>query len=379
MQNETRELFEQYTQRQAAINGVSRSAVGKSFTVKPAIQQKLEKAAQESSDFLKKINVMPVKEQEGQKLRLGSKGPGASTNNTSDGSKRRNPSPNHQVEGQGYRCRKVNHDTALSYEEMDAWAMFPNFQQLIAQSQAEQIALDRITIGFNGTHYSDVSDSTAYPLLQDCGAGWIQKIRDEAPHRIISDVTITARDEDNQIVARGTYGNLDAAVFDAKNSLLASWHKKAPDLVVILSPDLLTSVNFPRLNALSQTNPNSELLAAQLILSTERVGGLPAFTSPMIPDGVVLITSFKNLSVYYQLGSARRSVVEEAHYNRVATYQSSNDDYVVEDLGKAALIDGIKFAAPGAAAPASYGVVLNAATGGEGANEQTASEQAGAE
>ncbi|WP_407336620.1 P2 family phage major capsid protein [Dickeya ananatis] len=58
----------------------------------------------------------------------------------------------------------------------------------------------------------------------------------------------------------------------------------------------------------------------------------------------MLITSFKNLSVYYQLGALRRSIAEEPEYNRIATYQSSNDDFVVEDYGKVALIDGIQFA-----------------------------------
>jgi hypothetical protein len=34
----------------------------------------------------------------------------------------------------------------------------------------------------------------------------------------------------------------------------------------VLSSDLLLKVNLPKVNALSQTNPNTELLAAQLIV-----------------------------------------------------------------------------------------------------------------
>lgn len=63
-----------------------------------------------------------------------------------------------------------------------------------------------------------------------------------------------------------------------------------------------------------------------------------------MPDDCVLITSLKNLSVYYQLGALRRTIKEEPEYNRVANYQSSNDDFVVEDYGKCAFIDGISFA-----------------------------------
>ncbi|AIU74096.1 capsid protein [Hafnia alvei FB1] len=344
MENSTRELFNGYIDRQANLNGVRSADVAKSFSVEPAVQQRLEKASMESDDFLKQINVFPVKNQEGQKILIGSKGPIANTNNSSDGTSRRNPVDNHSKEPNDYRCRKTNYDSSISYSQLDAWSMQSNFQTLISESTARQIALDRIMIGLNGTSYAEKSDRVANPLLQDCGVGWLQQIRNEASHRIISNVTLTARDEDNKITAKGTYGNLDAAVFDAKNTLLDPWQRKAPDLVVIMSADLLTSSYFPKLNALSQTNPNSELIAAQLIVSSEKVGGLPVYFAPYMPDDCVLITSLKNLSVYYLLGSLRRSVIEEPQYNRVANYQSSTDAFVVEDYGKVAFIDGITFA-----------------------------------
>jgi hypothetical protein len=84
---------------------------------------------------------------------------------------------------------------------MDAWAHQPNFQPLISSAMARQMSLDRIMIGFNGTSYADPSDRAANPLLQDCGIGWLQKIRNEAAHRRITG-TITSRDEDNAIVER---------------------------------------------------------------------------------------------------------------------------------------------------------------------------------
>lgn len=341
MENSTRELFNGYIDRQANLNGVRSADVAKSFSVEPSVQQRMEKAAMESDDFLKKINVFPVKNQEGQKILIGSKGPIASTGT---GGNRRNPVDNHSKEPSNYRCRKTNYDSSVQYAQLDAWSAQPNFQALISEANVRQIGLDRIMIGFNGTKYVEGSNREANPLLQDCGVGWLQKIRNEAPHRIISDVTLTSRDEDNKIIAKGTYGNLDAAVFDAKNTLLDPWQRKAPDLVVIMSSDLLTSSNFAKINALSQTNPNSEQLAAQLIISGEKVGGLPVCYAPYVPDDCILITSLKNLSVYYLLGALRRTIKEEPEYDRIATYQSSNDDYVVEDYGKVAFIDGITFA-----------------------------------
>lgn len=79
-------------------------------------------------------------------------------------------------------------------------------------------------------------------------------------------ITLTSRDENNAVIASGTYGNIDAAVLDARHSLMDPVPPR-PGLVTVLSSDLLLKVNLPKVNALSQTNPNTELLAAQLIVS----------------------------------------------------------------------------------------------------------------
>ncbi|PWC10926.1 phage major capsid protein, P2 family [Brenneria roseae subsp. americana] len=342
MRNTTRKLFDQYVARQAELNGVTPAAVAAQFSVDPAAQQKLEAAAQESDSFLKQINVFGVDEQIGEKILIGSKGPLAGVNNST--TTRRNPASNEDMNADKYTCRKVNYDYAMKYAQLDAWAHKPNFQPLISAAMARQMSLDRIMIGFNGTSYADPSDRATNPLLQDCGIGWLQKIRNQAPHRIISNVTVTSRDQDNTIITKGTYGNVTAAVYDAKNSLMDEWHKRNPDNVVILAGDLLTTSNFPTINAMSQTNPNTEMLAGQLIVAQERVANMPTFIAPYFPATGILITPFKNLSLYFQNGSLRRTIREEPHYNRVATYQSSNDDFVVEDFGAVAFIDGITFA-----------------------------------
>ncbi|HDS5478758.1 TPA: phage major capsid protein, P2 family [Serratia liquefaciens] len=344
MENITRELFDQYVARQAQLNRVSPAAVAAKFAVDPTVQQKLEAAAQENDSFLSKINMFGVTQQIGQKVLIGSKGPLAGVNNST--SARRNPVANDKMEPFNYMCRKVNYDYGISYEQLDAWAHQPNFQPLISSAMARQMSLDRIMIGFNGTSYVDPSDRAANPLLQDCGIGFLEKIRKEAPHRVISDITVTSRDEDNKIITKGTYGNVSAAVYDAKNSLMDEWHKRNPDNVVILAGDLLTTSNFPAINAMSQTNPNTEMLAGQLIVAQERVGNMPTFIAPFFPVNGILITPFKNLSIYYQRGGLRRTIKEEPEYNRVATYQSSNDDFVIEDYGNVAFIDGITFAQP---------------------------------
>lgn len=337
----TRTCLDNYFARQAQINNVSVSTLTKRFSVDPAVQQRLENASMQSSEFLNRINVIGVNDQEGEKVLLGSTGPIARTNNTT--TTRRNPATAETLEAERYRCEQVNYDTAISYQRLDAWAAHPDFQSRVSNQVARQIALDRIMCGFNGTLHATISDFAANPLLQDVNTGWLELIRKNAAARVISG-TITSRDEDNKIIAKGTWGNIDAAAMDVRNSLMDEWYKESPDLVVLVGRDMLNSARLPTVNALSQTNPNTELLAGQLIATSGLVGGMPAYIAPFFPKDGLLVTAFSNLSIYYQLGAMRRLIREEPEYNRIAFYQSSNDAYVVEDYGMCAFIDGLKFA-----------------------------------
>lgn len=340
-----RNEVEAYFSQQARINNIPVSGLATRYTVNPAVQQRLENAIKDSTELTKKINILPVTDQEGEKLLIDTTGPIARTNTSTDGTQRRNPVSPVDLNARRYRCEQVNYDTAIGYPTLDAWAGQPDFQARVSNQIALQIALDRIMIGFNGTSHALVSDFAANPLLQDVNVGWLEGIRQKAAQRVISGVTLTSRDMENKVVASGDYGNPDALVQDVKSSLLDPWHKEAPDLVVILGSDLFNSMRLPMINAMSATNPNTELLAGQLILSSRLIGGLQVYLAPFFPADAMLITSFSNLSIYYQKGSLRRLVKEEPEYNRIATYQSMNDAYVVEDFGKSALIEGVKFAA----------------------------------
>ncbi|MHC2144644.1 hypothetical protein ACVI9W_000626 [Pseudomonas sp. 210_17 TE3656] len=83
MRNETRLVYNGLLAHVAKLNGVPNAA--ESFNVTPTIQQKLETAIQESSDFLKKINIIGVNDQEGEAIALGVNGPTASRTNTAGG------------------------------------------------------------------------------------------------------------------------------------------------------------------------------------------------------------------------------------------------------------------------------------------------------
>ncbi|MEX3140722.1 phage major capsid protein, P2 family [Serratia ureilytica] len=342
MRNETRELWDKYIARQVELNGVTVGAVTKGFNLAPSVAQTLEDKTQQSDEFLKKINIVGVPEQEGEKIGLGINGPLASTNDSN--TDRRVPRSVHTLENNKYRCEKTNTDTFISYAQLDMWAKFKDFQTRITNRIIKRRALDRITVGFNGTSRADKSDLNANPLLQDVNIGWLQQYRLHAPQRVMKDVTITSRDDENKVVAKGMYGNVDSLVYDAKNNLLDEWNKRSTELVVICGGNIVTSKEFSILNAISASNPNSEALAGQLLVASKKIAGLDSYIAPFFPDGTLFITPFQNLSIYFMDDKHRRMIREEPHYNRVATYESSNDAYVVEDYGFGCLVEGITFA-----------------------------------
>jgi P2 family phage major capsid protein len=332
MRKETRQAFNAYLEAIAKLNGVP-SATQK-FSVSPSVQQTLEDRIQESSDFLKLINMVGVSEQTGAKLGLGVGSPIASTTDTA--TKDRQTSDVTDLDENGYNCTQTNFDTHLSYAKLDAWAKFKDFQTRIRNAIVRRQALDRIAIGFNGRTRAATSDRTANPLLQDVNKGWLQRMRDQAPNRVMDEGKTAGK---VQIGAAGDYANLDALVVDLLASMIDPWHQEDTALVVLCGRGLLHDKYFPLIN---KTQAPSEMLAADVIQSQKRIGGLPAATVPFFPANAVMITSYDNLSIYFQDGARRRTIDDNAKRDRVENYESSNDAYVVEDLGRAAVAENIE-------------------------------------
>lgn len=337
MRNETRIAFNGYLSHVAKLNGVPSAAV--KFNVTPAIQQRLEAKIRESTDFLRKINLVGVTDQQGEALSLGTKGPGAGRTNTGAG-KRRNPVSRTSLTKDSYTCVKTDFDTAFLYSEVDQWAAHPEFQTLLTAAITDQQALDRIMIGFNGTSAAPETNLATNPLLQDVNVGWLQKVRVSAPERVMDEVVEASGKV--TIGEGGDYASLDSVVYDAVQ-LLDPWHRNRPDLVVLVSRNLMHSKLLKAVDKGAKSNEEEN--AAGDIITRARLGGLPVIDAPFFPDGTVLITTLANLSIYYQTGSRRRHLKDEPEFDRIADYQSSNDAYVIEDLGLVALVENIQEAA----------------------------------
>lgn len=335
MRNETRTQYHAYLAQLARINGVGN--VAEKFNVSPSVQQTLENKIQESSEFLSRINNIGVVEQSGDKLGLGIGSTIASTTDTTV--KEREPTDPTNLDEQGYICTQTNFDTAIRYAKLDAWAKFPDFQLRVRDIILQRQALDIITIGFNGASRANTSNRATNPLLQDVNIGWLEKIRQGAPDRVMSDDGVAT---DKIVVGEsGVYKNLDALVYDAVNNLIDPWYRADTELVAILGRNLLSDKYFPLINV--KPVP-TEVLATDLIVSQKRIGGLQAVQAPFFPENAMLITRLDNLSRYYQDGARRRTVIDNPKRDRIENFESSNDAYVVEDYGLAALLENIEIA-----------------------------------
>jgi len=340
MKKNTRFAFNAYLTQLAKINDVSvEDVTATKFSVSPSVAQTLETLIQNSAAFLTMVNVVPVAEQSGQPLGLGVGTTIAGTTDTT--SKDREPTDPTDLSGITYKCTQTNFDTALTYSKIDMWAKFQDFQTRIRDAIVKRQALDRIMIGFNGTSRAATSSRTTNTKLQDVNIGWLQNIRTNAAARVMDSiipVSGTKRDEIH-IGKKGDYENLDALVMDAVNNLIDEVYQDDDGLVVICGRDMLADKYFPIVN---KQQENTEVLAADLIISQKRMGGLPVVRAPFFPTGALLITRPDNLSIYWQEDSRRRQVSDNPKRDRVENFESVNEAYVIEDYRGACLVENIK-------------------------------------
>ncbi len=336
MKKETRFAYTRYAAQIAKLNDTD--DVSAKFTVEPSVQQKLETKIQESSEFLKRINVLPVTELEGEKLGLSVSGPIASRTDTTKADRR--PIDPTALDSHKYRCEKTDYDTAIAYRKLDIWAKFPDFQQRVRDVIVTQAALDRIMIGWNGVKAAPTTDKAANPLLQDVNVGWLQQYRDRAAQRVLHEGT---KEAGKVLVGKdGDYANIDALVMDIVSSMIDPWFQEDTGLVVICGRELLHDKYFPIVNT---TQAPTERLAADLIVSQKRIGNLPAVRVPFFPKRALMVTKFENLSIYFQEGARRRSLIDNPKRDQIENYESSNDAYVVEDFGCGCVAENIELVA----------------------------------
>ncbi|MEZ5448328.1 MAG: phage major capsid protein, P2 family [Thiolinea sp.] len=330
MNIEARQQFSAYLHSLCSVNGIS-SATEK-FTVAPAQVQMLVDLMQEDSKFLKSINVIPVSAQTGEKLGLGIGSPIASRTDTT--TQDRETRYVGTLTDDQYKCEQTNFDTHVTYQQMDSWAHLvgEGFRRMYSRKITRTVGLNRIMAGWNGVRAAKQTDLAANPLLQDVNIGWLEKCRLKAPRQLMGyDSEGVATVDLYQVGEGGHYGTLDALVFDIIGTLLDAWYQEADDLVLILGRELWVNHGLTLYN---ENRSATERNALETWFAREAVAGLPTVTVPYFPKRGLVVTSYDNLSLYYQAGSTRRTIIDNPKRDRVEEYLSSNDAYVIEDYGK---------------------------------------------
>lgn len=330
----------------AQANHVSEEQVRQGFAVAPAAVQHMYDEIALDSEFLQKINLVGKTEKLGELIGL-STGLIGSNTDTSDGRKTRKPKSIHSLTGRRYTLEKTNFDVFLRYDEIDQWAhIAADFPARINKKVAQSIAISLITIGMNGKTRARDSDAQANPLLQDVAKGWLQKMREENPTRVLGWQTGqvgTAKKEVEYGAGAADYKNLDAVVTDALNELMDERHADRNDFVVIANRQTVGDKYLRIINA--GGDKATELEAGGRLSEKRTLGGLPVLHVPNMPKDTLLITPLKNLSIYYQTGGERRLIRDEPEADRIVSFQSKNIDFIVEEYGAAALIENLKHTA----------------------------------
>ncbi|MBU0969669.1 MAG: phage major capsid protein, P2 family, partial [Proteobacteria bacterium] len=117
------------------------------------------------------------------------------------------------------------------------------------------------------------------------------------------------------------------------------------DLVSMIGSELIAKEHIDLFQALGRTPTEKTLANTSLSL----FGGLPWMTPTNFPGRGLIITSLKNLSIYYQSGSWRRRIIDEPKKDRVEDYNSRNEGYVIETPEKFVGLEfkNVKMPAPG--------------------------------
>lgn len=317
----------------AEIGRVYGADATRQFTVTPTIAQELQPLIQlDGSPFLQMINVLAVTEMKGEKVFADVSGLVSKRTDTTTAD--RVPTDPSALTNKLYELFAVETDVALSYATIDAWAKFPNFAALWNGLVRKAIANDRVRVGWHGVSHATPTVPGSNPNGEDVNIGWLKQIRDYNGGSQHVDGSGGA-----VVIGSDDFPNLDYLVSVCK-ARIPLVYRNSPDLVALISANLASTEEAEYFRKSGRKPEQKEVLLTDGRL-IRNYGGLASYAPPFMPDGTVLVTSLKNLSIYYQGTSWRRLIRDWAPRNRYEDYTSRNEGYVVEDERKASLVDGV--------------------------------------
>ena len=313
-------------------------AIGEQFSATPTIAQRIyDKIIVEGGQFLQSINVFPVSEMAGEKVGLLLTSRVASRTDTSSTGER-SAKRILDTAATGYTLKATEFDVALTYALIDAWAKFPDFSARWQALVRKAIANDMLQTGWTGTSAATATNLGSNPLLQDLNIGWLKKIKD---FNAGSQYVLGAAKGQANAVTLGTvdFKNLDVLAHVAKQRLPEQFRNN-PDLVLLVGQDILATQEETYFE-LNGNQPTEKQVLTRLV--TRAYGGMPTFAPPFMPNGTLLVTPLKNLSIYYQDTSVRRQQTDNPKKNQIEDWNSVNLGYVVEEEQLTSLVENVTF------------------------------------
>ncbi len=348
MHQDTLRKVQGYQDRIASLNAVPADQVrrGQQFTVTPSQDQKLRTAIAQSSAFLNQVTMIGVDNQSGAAISLGVSGTIASRTKTSGaGAADRVATDPTGLTQDTYFAAQTNFDSALPYSTLDAWRHDPNFQRLWTSSVIDQMGRDLLIMGWNGTSTADTTDRSTSPLLQDVNTGWFQKMRVGNAGRWLARGPTHAGELRIGTVTGADYRNLDHLVTDLAQTLHPAYADD-PSVTVAIGLGLLNDKYMTFFGDDSGDAP-MEREAIERLLLNKRIGPYRAVVAPFMPDRALYLGPLKNLCIYSQNNTRRRTILDNAKRDQIEDFQSVNLAYVIARFEACAGCENIIYAGEG--------------------------------
>ncbi|EIW3597299.1 phage major capsid protein, P2 family [Salmonella enterica] len=264
------------------------------FSIQPPRETMLRNALLQNADpFMSQITIMLVEQLIGQVVTTGI--PGLYTGRTKEG--RFNKALG--VEGNEYRLYEVDSGSFLDYATLTSWANAGTENEFYNRIQAffyKSISNDLLRVALNGTSASDNTDPVAHPNGEDIHPGWHQIVKERTPKQIITDKVVL-----NRAGTGADFTSIDALAADAINNCIPPEFRNHPDLVVLVSQNVIAADVVSMLNRIDRP---TEKVAAQII--NREIAGRRSISPPFMPDNRLIVTMPWNLHLYFQSGTQQR-------------------------------------------------------------------------
>lgn len=303
---------------------------GESFALKAPEAAQLGENIQQRSDFLKQINMIQVAHTKGQKLF------GATEKGVTGRKQTGRNLANLDHTQNGFELSETDSGIIVPWALFDSFAIFKDrLVELYSEYFQNQVALDILQIGWNG---QSVADNTTKADLSDVNKGWLKLLQEQRAANFMTESTKSS----GKITIFGDnadYANLDDLAFDLKQGLDFR-HQNRNDLVFLVGADLVSKETKLIQKKHGLTPTEKAALGSHNLMGS--FGGMNAITPPNFPARAAAVTTLKNLSVYTEAESVRRSLRNDEDKKGVVTSYYRQEGYVVEDLGLMTAIDHTK-------------------------------------